>query len=387
MKKKAVAALLAFGLVASATLVPIEAQAAANVEKSVISSLQTEPRLVAGESLTVNVWLMDANGNLQYDGNQPVYVWLEDISLPGVMSPAFQGGSTYKSLQARGGVISREKLTVTRAGDYTLHASLQVPSPGQVAAGSLPELANTDVYQVHVEAGQVDAAQRDMTIRMNLPASYGPIELAKAGAGQNLTFTLTHSITGNLAAGYPVSLRVSDPNGVAVTPSTTQTDANGNINLNLKGLRPGSYRLTIQANGMEQYVSLHVASQQGTYFINRATAVLNNQEVALDAVPVVRDGRTYVPLRSLAEGFGSDVRYADGRIDIQRGQSVTVMYVGSPSYSVNGVQGLSMDAVPYLDWHSGRTMVPLRFVIEGLGFGVVPVYDSNGLVQSVQVYA
>lgn len=54
--------------------------------------------------------------------------------------------------------------------------------------------------------------------------------------------------------------------------------------------------------------------------------------------------------------------------------------IGSKEYYVNGVKR-KMDVAPYIQ--DKRTFVPIRFIAEGLGRKVTPVYGSKGLTEKV----
>ena len=57
-----------------------------------------------------------------------------------------------------------------------------------------------------------------------------------------------------------------------------------------------------------------------------------------------------------------------------------VMTIGDTTYTINGVEK-SMDVAPEIT--GDRTYVPVRFVAEGLGFKVTPLYADNGTTTSV----
>ena len=84
-----------------------------------------------------------------------------------------------------------------------------------------------------------------------------------------------------------------------------------------------------------------------------------------DGVPVLNGGRVYVPLRAVAEGFG-----------IEEGDTEVIMNTLASIYSVNGNLKW-MDMAPYVN-ADGRTMVPVRFVSDGLGYAVDTGKDENG---------
>lgn len=53
--------------------------------------------------------------------------------------------------------------------------------------------------------------------------------------------------------------------------------------------------------------------------LGRALAVVNGEDRQLDCAPFARDGRTFVPLRFVAEALGCQVDYANGQIHVYKG--------------------------------------------------------------------
>ncbi|MDY4953929.1 MAG: copper amine oxidase N-terminal domain-containing protein [Candidatus Onthomonas sp.] len=85
------------------------------------------------------------------------------------------------------------------------------------------------------------------------------------------------------------------------------------------------------------------------------------------------DGRTMIPVRFVAERLGATVVWDHGVVDIRKGDTVIRMPVGSKEYTINGVTK-TMDTATIRPAH-GRTMVPIRFVAEALGYHVQ--YDTT----------
>lgn len=110
--------------------------------------------------------------------------------------------------------------------------------------------------------------------------------------------------------------------------------------------------------------------------------VVNNKVVTGDAAPYVANSRTYVPIRALAEAFSADVNWDnDARtVTIVRGDKTIVMNADNATYTVNGEEA-TMDVTPEIK--DGRTYVPVRFVAEALGFTVTPFYAADGTTGSV----
>jgi hypothetical protein len=86
----------------------------------------------------------------------------------------------------------------------------------------------------------------------------------------------------------------------------------------------------------------------------------------LDAAPYIAGGRTMVPLRFIAEAFGAEVAYdaTTKGITITLGDLVIAMQIGSTNVLVNG-KSHTIDAPPEVK--NNRTFVPVRFVAEILG--------------------
>jgi ribosomal protein S19 len=100
--------------------------------------------------------------------------------------------------------------------------------------------------------------------------------------------------------------------------------------------------------------------------INNDRALINGEQKVIDAAPYISAGRTFVPLRVVAEGFGAEVTWVQQTrgINITLGDQVISMQIGSNRAMVNN-EMVHMDAPPEIK--NGRTFVPIRFVSEMLG--------------------
>lgn len=90
----------------------------------------------------------------------------------------------------------------------------------------------------------------------------------------------------------------------------------------------------------------------------------------LDVAPVLEQGRTLVPLRAIFEALGAEVEWEQDqqRVAATKGRLTLSLQIGSRKAQKNGIQ-VDLDVpAKILD---NRTMVPLRFVGEALGAGVV----------------
>ena len=105
--------------------------------------------------------------------------------------------------------------------------------------------------------------------------------------------------------------------------------------------------------------------------IGQKSMLVNGMPVSIDAAPIIRNGRTLLPIRALIETLGGKVTW-DAKTQIATvvlgGRSV-VLEVGKSSALVNGKRVLidptNAKVVPEII--GNRTFLPLRFIADGLG--------------------
>lgn len=92
-----------------------------------------------------------------------------------------------------------------------------------------------------------------------------------------------------------------------------------------------------------------------------------------DAVPQVKDQRTFLPFRAVFEAMGADVDYEGNIITATRDGKTLTMTIGSTEAVVteDGVNTpIAMDVAPYVDNATWRTYVPVRFAAQAFGCNV-----------------
>lgn len=102
--------------------------------------------------------------------------------------------------------------------------------------------------------------------------------------------------------------------------------------------------------------------------------------VKFDTPPVIKEGRTLIPVRALSEGFGANIAWDEAKqeVTIQKEQVRIVLKLGSNLAYVNGEE-VKIDVPPEI--MNKRTVVPLRFLIEKLGLSVE--WDNEG--QTIEI--
>ncbi len=86
----------------------------------------------------------------------------------------------------------------------------------------------------------------------------------------------------------------------------------------------------------------------------------------LEVPPRRENDRLFLPMRAVLEALGADLLWeeATGTVTAHKDGITVVLTVGSTTATVNGEE-MTLDAAPFLE--EGRTMVPVRFVAQGLG--------------------
>lgn len=112
---------------------------------------------------------------------------------------------------------------------------------------------------------------------------------------------------------------------------------------------------------------------------------VNGKLVVLDSVPIIRNDRTLLPIRFVAEALGAQVGWdgATQKVTIQDRTTKIEMWINKPTALVNGktvyIDPANHKVTPILV--NARTMVPVRFVAETLGATV----EWNEKLQQVTI--
>ena len=162
----------------------------------------------------------------------------------------------------------------------------------------------------------------------------------------------------------------------------------GSVSILIPELPMGTYSVLVKVAGYQDATfSLVVAEAEPEYktVIELAPGMdiytVNGETKFWDATPYIKNGRTLVPIRHLAEaiGFKADWDFSDPANKMvfiytaeqdpekDREHPFILLIIGQPTAMVNG-NLVALDVAPEI--LNGRTMVPLRFVVETLGYKV-----------------
>ena len=100
--------------------------------------------------------------------------------------------------------------------------------------------------------------------------------------------------------------------------------------------------------------------------INSVVADVFGKQVVNDVAPIIRNDRTMLPARFVAEALGASVEWDEAaqKVTITKENTVIEITIGSNIAFVNGMEVI-LDSPAFIE--NSRTYLPLRFIAENLG--------------------
>jgi len=300
-----------------------------------------------GDTVPLKVKLTDAHGN-------PV---------AGITVTAQQLG--YFNLTAKtgtDGIADFGDVYLNVAGNVVATVGLFGPAAGLEAKVAVLAARPTQALKVTVTPTIVDAGKDALLTLTLVGADDKPVE-----TGKSVVVTIGPSTySGLVGANGVVTLTVK-------AESLTGTVVTGVVKV--EGYNAATFTLAVkEAEKPEVKTLIELAPGMDVYTVNGETKFW-------DATPYIKEGRTMVPIRHLAEalGFKADWDFsdpankmvfifkADQDPEKDKEHPFILLIIGQPTAMVNG-NLVALDVAPEI--LNGRTMVPLRFVVETLGYKV-----------------
>ena len=110
------------------------------------------------------------------------------------------------------------------------------------------------------------------------------------------------------------------------------------------------------------------------------SVIINGETITFDQPPIIKNDRTFVPIRTICEKLGAEVTWVadEKRADISSPDGNISLYIGYAVPRINGVSTI-IDAAPFIE--NGRTLVPIRVISQTLGSSV----DWDGENRSITI--
>jgi len=281
-------------------------------------------------------------------------------------------------------------VTFTSANVKDLTAVTKVTATGaisKITAKTATDAITATVVTANVKGTGTVTFEFNSGYKFDLPISvaYGKLTVGNATIAfgtKVLAFTPVNAAGATLAVGTEVKINLlgNEYSGYVA--------ADGSVKILIPELPMGTYNVLVKVAGYQDATfSLVVAEAEPEYktVIELAPGMdiytVNGETKFWDATPYIKEGRTLVPIRHLAEavGFKADWDFsdpankmvfifkADQDPEKDKEHPFILLIIGQPTAMVNG-NLVALDVAPEI--LNGRTMVPLRFVVETLGYKV-----------------
>lgn len=113
--------------------------------------------------------------------------------------------------------------------------------------------------------------------------------------------------------------------------------------------------------------------------VGKKTALVFGKEMTNDVAPKIVDSRAMLPARFVAEALGAEVEWDNEskRVIIKNDNTLIELFIGSKIALVNGKE-VELDSSAFVE--NGRTYTPLRFVAECLNAEVEWIAEEKMIV-------
>lgn len=117
---------------------------------------------------------------------------------------------------------------------------------------------------------------------------------------------------------------------------------------------------------------------EDAYTLGLGSVVVKNNIIKMDTPPYIKGGRTIIPVRTITEELGASVSFdsTTQSVKVSKDGSEIVFQINSRTVLVNGVEQ-QLDATAEIT--NGRTYVPLRFIAETFGLTVTFDSDTESI--------
>lgn len=394
----------------------------ASPSQSVITTGSSNISVDPYQSFSVSITLRDASGNtMTTTPPGKVYIWATDESndiVEGLdLVELSLGDNVYMHQTSRHGVLIMDaasliqtqqfNLKLSKKGTYKLHA-LYMPTgsidPNTVSDYWPYELSGGSEAERTIVVGATPAADIAMMVVSTKIRGIGvdsflitdprnqtlttPISLDSSGsATTEVQLALLRDNGLSVGADVPIYINTTS-NNVTVSNVLVRTNENGIARFTISGLVSANSTLQLRCDLNDAPVVIPLKAyeyrpERVRFDIGSNIIDVDGRTMEIDTAAVIRNGRTYVPYRAIGELLGARIEYDNSvrTITTYFDDSVLTMTVGYNHYAVDGTV-YQMDAAPYIN-SDGRTMVPIRFVAEVIGYDVQAITGSDNLTKSV----
>jgi len=269
----------------------------------------------------------------------------------GVFKYIFPPQYIIKALTSPGGFISPSgSVTVNYGADQTF---IITPNTGYkiknikvdgVSVGPVSTYTFTNVTADHTIEAQFEPITFTITASSGVGGTITPAGTVTVNYSDSKIFTITPN------SGYKISDVKVDGKSVGAVSTYTFSNITDNH--------------TIEATFEKNEIVIVLQVGQTTFTVNGSPNTL-------DSPPIIKNGRTLLPIRLVVEALGGTVGWdaTEKKVTVTLGSTTIELWIGKNTARVNGIakpiDSSNPKVVPEII--NGRTMLPLRFVAENIG--------------------
>ena len=273
-----------------------------------------------------------------------------------ITSSAGNGGSINPSGNIQVNSGSSQTFTITpNPGYHIKDVKVDGASVGSVATYTFINIAGN-----HTIEAQFEINTYTIKAISGNGGSINPSGNIPVNSGSSQTFTITPN------SGYRIKDILVDGKSVGVVTTYTFENVISNH--------------VIEATFEKQITQTIIILQ-----IGKTNFTVNGKTQYLDSPPIIKNGRTLVPIRAIVEALGGNVTWnaTERKITVNLGSNTIELWIGKSIAKVNGIDTpidtTNNKVVPEII--NSRTMLPLRFVTENLGCQV----QWDGTTQTITI--
>ncbi len=287
---------------------------------------------------------------------------------------------TWNAISYEKGVKGYYVYRATTSGGHTIVPETDFWITGTSYVDKKVTPGTTYYYIVKPILGDGYTGKSSNEVQIYYPGTYSSITLTGKMNTGNITLEWSNNNTANVL-GYYV-YRSTKSNGQTALPETDFW-INGNSYIDEKVVPGTTYYYIVKPvmkdktlGNPSNEVTITCQNIYGTIMMSLGNTMMlvNGKWLEIDpgvaTVPVLKNARTMLPIRALIEAMGGTVDFLSGEEKVTvkwKGKTVCV-WIGKNNYTIDGVQK-TMDVAPYYS-NTGRTMIPMRFIIESLGCSI-----------------